>query len=62
MKGLLDAVGAHLGSMLGSTPAGVQAKDNQLLFEPDQIAHIRGHITSAAVTSKGLIIKFSDQH
>lgn len=59
VKGLLGTVGAHLSSLLKSESAqGVKANGNQLIFSPEQISHVRGHITSAQVTPKGLLITF----
>lgn len=62
IKGLLSTVGAHLSSLLKSESAeGVQANGNQLIFSPEQISHVRGHISSAQVTAKGLLITFEVQ-
>jgi len=59
MKGLLGMVGVHLGSLLGSESVdGVAAKGDTLVFEPAKIAHVRGRISSAQLTSNGLTIIF----
>jgi hypothetical protein len=59
VKGLLGMVGVHLGSLLGSESVdGVVAKGNTLVFEPAKIAHVRGRITSARISTDGLTIIF----
>lgn len=62
VKGLLGMVGVHLGSMLGSEGvSGVSATGDTLVFEPVKIAHVRGRITSAQLTSKGLALVFGQE-
>lgn len=59
VKGLLGMVGVHLGSLLGSESVnGVAAKGDMLVFEPAKIAHVRGRITSARISTDGLTITF----
>jgi hypothetical protein len=59
VKGLLGMVGVHLGSLLGSQSVdGVVAKGDTLVFEPSKIAHLRGRITSARISTAGLTITF----
>jgi hypothetical protein len=60
MKGLLGMLGKHLETMLKSeNVGGVTVKKDTIIFEPEKIAHVRGRITSAQVTSKGLLVTFS---
>jgi hypothetical protein len=62
MKGLLDMLGKHLDTLLQSeSVGGVSVKDDTILFEPEKIAHVRGHIQSAQVTPQGLAVKFAPQ-
>ena len=62
VKGLLGIIGVHLGSLLGSESVdGVAAKGDTLIFEPAKIAHVRGKITSARITSDGLTITFGQE-
>ena len=59
VKGLLGMVGMHLGSLLGSESVdGVAAKGDTLVFEPAKIAHVRGRITNARISTDGLTITF----
>lgn len=59
VKGLLGMVGVHLGSLLGSDSVdGVAVKGDTLVFEPAKIAHVRGRITSARISTDGLTIVF----
>lgn len=61
VKGLLGILGDHLSSLLHSESVkGVVVKDNTIVFQTEQIAHVRGHIASADVTPQGLFVKFSD--
>ncbi len=60
VKGLLDMVGAELGSLLGSkSVAGVVVKGNFIFFQPEQLAHVKGHLATAEATPKGLFVKFA---
>lgn len=60
VKGLLDALGKHLQSLTGAeSPNGVVAEGDSLIFHPYEIAHVKGHITSATVTSEGLHVRFA---
>ena len=59
VKGLLDALGKHLQSLTGSeSPNGVVAEGDSLIFHPYEIAHVKGHITSATINSQGLNVRF----
>lgn len=61
VKGLLQMVGAHLSSLLsGSNVNGVKVSGNILSFEPEQLAHIRGHIDQAVASVQGLTLKYRD--
>ncbi len=60
LKGLLDALGKHISSLMQSESVnGIIVKGDTIIFEPEQIAHVRGHIVSADVTPKGLFVKFA---
>lgn len=62
MKALLGMVGKDLGSMVGSESVnGVAAKGDTLIFEPSKIAHVRGRIEKAQITSKGLALVFAPE-
>ncbi len=62
MKGLLDALGKHLGSLVQSeSMSGISASGDTLIFRPEQISHVRGHIASVQLTDKGLVVKFDQQ-
>ncbi len=59
VKGLLDALGKHLQAVTGSdSPNGVIIKGDELVIQPFQIAHVKGHILSATSTAKGLSVRF----
>ena len=59
VKGLLGMLGVHLGSLLGSESVnGVAAKGDTLVFDPAKIAHVRGRITNASISTDGLTITF----
>ena len=61
IKWLLGMLGDNLAKMIGSeSVAGVTAKENTLIFQPAQIAHVEGHIAKLETTGKGLFITFSD--
>lgn len=61
LEGFLNMIGKNLGTMLHSESVkGVVAEGDTLIFEPEQIAHVKGHIASADVTPNGLLIKFVD--
>jgi hypothetical protein len=60
IKWLLGMLGDNLAKMIGSeTISGVVAKNNTLIFQPAQIAHVEGHIEKLQTTSKGLMITFT---
>ncbi|MGZ4815053.1 MAG: hypothetical protein ACXVZV_06580 [Terriglobales bacterium] len=60
VKGLLDMLGKHLSSLMQSESVnGVTVKGDTLIFEPEQIAHVRGYIVWAEVTPRGLLVKFA---
>lgn len=61
VKGLMDALGKHLQTLVGSeSPKGVIVEGDNLTFQPSEIAHVTGHISSVAVTTKGLSVQFGD--
>ena len=60
VKGLLDALGKHLQAVTGSdTPNGVIIKGDNLVIQPVEVAHIKGHIAKVVSTSKGLEVEFA---
>lgn len=61
VKGLLDALGKHLSNMMQSeSVSGVVVKGDTLIFQPEQIAHVKGHIEAANITPQGLLLKFGE--
>jgi hypothetical protein len=59
VKGLLSMIGLHLSSLIGSDSIeGISASGNTLIFQPEKISHIRGHIGSLSAASTGLVIVF----
>jgi hypothetical protein len=62
MKGLLDALGKELSSIVHSESVnGVAVKGDTLIFQPEQISHVRGHIAKLEVTDKGLAVQFGEE-
>ncbi len=60
VKGLLDALGKHLQTVTGSeSPQGVVIKGDNLVFQPGEIAHVKGHIAAVSSTSRGLEVRFA---
>lgn len=61
VKWLMGMLGQNLAKMLGSeTISGVVARDNTLIFQPAQIAHVDGHIQRLQITSKGMELTFGE--
>ena len=61
VKGLLDAMGKELDSMIHSeSVGGVSANGDTLVFQPNNISHVRGHIAKIEVTEKGLSVHFAE--
>ena len=59
MKGLLDALGKELSNMIHAESVnGVMASGDTLIFQPEGISHVTGHITKVSVTDKGLLVEF----
>ena len=59
IKGVLNMLGMHLSSLMGSGEmSGVSAKEDTLVFEPAKISQVRGKIASATVSDKGLAVSF----
>jgi hypothetical protein len=59
VKELLNAVGLHLSSLVYSQQEkGVEAKDDNLIFDPWKIAYIRATITSVQLAPNGLTVNF----
>ncbi len=61
VKGLLDALGKELGSMIQSeSMTGVAASGDTLIFQPEGISHVEGHIAKVSITDKGLSVQFTE--
>ena len=59
VKVLMKMVGEDLGSMLGLKGVnGITVEDNRMSFFPEQIAHLRGYISSVETTEAGLILRY----
>ena len=59
VKALLALVGEHLSAVLKMNGvAGVTVNENQLVFSPEQIAHLKGHIESVETTDQGIILRY----
>lgn len=58
VKGLLNMLGAELGSIVGGQTEGVTVNENTLTFRPENLANIRGQIAAVNVTSEGLAVTF----
>ena len=59
VQALMKIVGEDLGSMLGLKGVnGITVEDNRMSFFPEQIAHLRGFISSVETTNEGLILKY----
>ncbi len=60
IKPLLTMVGEHLNSVLGlKHVSGVTVEGNQLVFSPEVVAHLKGHIESVRTSSAGLTLHYS---
>ena len=56
---LMKMVGENLGAMLGLQGVnGITVEDNRMSFFPEQIAHLRGYISSVKTTNEGLILRY----
>ena len=63
IKGLLELVGTHLSSLMGGGNVnGVTVLGNRLTFNPAELAHLRGHIETAAATQAGLTLHYVAVH
>lgn len=59
VKDLLNALGVHLSSLVYSQEEkGVEAKDDNLIFDPWKIAYLRATITSIQLAPTGLTVNF----
>ena len=59
VKALMKMVGEDLGSILGLKGVnGITVEDNRMSFFPEQIAHLRGYISSVQTTNEGLILRY----
>jgi hypothetical protein len=61
VKWLMGMLGENLAKMIGSeSVSGVVAKNNTLIFQLSQIAHVEGHISKLQTTNKGLLVTFGE--
>ncbi len=59
VKVLMKMVGEDLGSMLGLKGVnGITVEENRMSFFPEQIAHLRGYISSVETNKDGLILRY----
>ena len=59
IKALLALVGEHLSAVLKMNGlAGVAINENQLVFSPAAIAHIKGHLESVETSEKGITLRY----
>ncbi len=59
VKGLLDMLGVQLGSILNpGSNKGVTVKDQVIVFDPEQIGNISGHIERLQVSGQDLVVDF----
>ena len=59
IKALLALIGEHLSAVLKMNGVpGVTVNDNQLVFSPAAIAHIKGHLDSVETTEKGITLRY----
>lgn len=62
VKGLLGLVGKNLASLFNPGPgSGVLVKENTLIFDPLELAHVRGRIQSARSVAHGLVLNFAPE-
>jgi hypothetical protein len=60
MEKLLDTLGKELSSIIKSESVnGVAVNGDTLIFQPELISHVRGHINSFEVTAEGLRVQFA---
>ncbi len=60
MKALLQLIGEHLSNVFGlKGVSGVSVQQDTLIFSPEQIAHIKGHLQSLQTTNEGVILRYS---
>ncbi len=59
VKGLLAMVGEHLNAVLQLKNAkGISVQEDSLSFSPEQVAHLRGHITGVSTSPEGLTLRY----
>ncbi len=60
IKPLLAMIGDHLSSVMrvNGMGGGVSVNENTILFAPEKIAHLRGHIASVEATPEGLTLRY----
>ena len=59
VKSLLNMVGEHLTNVLKlQGVSGVEAKEDELSFSPEKIAHLKGHILRAIPSDTGLTLVY----
>ena len=59
IKALLGLIGDHLSSVIGMKGVvGVSVDGNTMTFFPEQIAHLKGHISSVSSSPQGLTLRY----
>ncbi len=59
IKALLGLIGDHLSSIFNlHGVSGITVTDNTISFSPEQIAHLKGHITAAETSDAGLTLRY----
>ncbi len=60
MKALLALIGENLSNVFGlKGVSGVSVQQDTLVFSPEQIARIKGHLESVQSTNEGVILRYS---
>lgn len=62
VKALLGMMGKNLGTMLRSeSVAGVEAREDTLIFKPALISHAEGHIAKLVLSSQGMEVTYTPE-
>ncbi len=62
IKLVLETLGKHLNSLFGSIAVpGIVIEGNAMLFRPEYLAHLKGHILSAVSTPAGLTLTYGPE-
>ena len=60
VKGLLKMLGVELGSLINpDATKGVSVQGDSILFDPEQLDNIRGHITKVQIMQSALVVDFA---